>query len=351
MKEEKKERITKTELAIGAKKASEPIAKHHISEPEKPHEKAEHKHTEQRPAATQHTTYAKKGLIHEYLQSWKSITQLKFIFVVGFDLLLYVLLYFLFLGFGSIISFFVEPFKSTGLNSFASQTAEQLAAYQQSLYSLIGVVFLLSIAFSILFVLIWSVSRGLIWAKLLDKRMTLRYFWKFFLLNLIWVLLWAVILIAAGMILYNTASANSPTALILGIIFVLLYLIMAYFMYILYYKFTEGDNRIFRSLKESFVICRTRFPKLWPFLLIIVISLYLNFWLLKETFVTGITRFTKLGLPFLLIIATIIIAAVFSLVFKLLPDIVMNILSTILVFAVFGWVKLYAAEALKERAR
>lgn len=319
MKEEKHDtHIKKTELVIGAKKADD-AAKHHISKPEKPHEKAE-----QRPAATQHAephnmTYAKKGLIHEYLRSWKSITKLKFLFVVGFDLMLYVLLYFLFLGFGSIISFFVEPFKSTGLKSFASQTAEQLAAYQQSLYSLIGVVFLLSIAFSILFVLIWSVSRGLIWAKLLDKRMTLRYLWKFFLLNLIWILLWAIILIAAGMILYNTASAGSPTALILGIIFVLLYLIMVYFMYILYYKFTEGDNRIFRSL--------------------------------KETFVTGITRFTKLGLPFLLIIATIIIAAVFSMVFKLLPDIIMNILSTILVFAVFGWVKLYAAEVLKERAK
>src|SRR3989344_5010622 len=139
MKEEKKEHIKKTELVIGAKKANEPV--HHISKPEKPHEKAEQKHTEQKPAVTPHAIYTKKGLIHEYLQSWKSITQLKFIFVVGFDLMLYVLLYFLFLGFGSIVNFFVEPFKSTGLASFASQTAEQLAAYQQALYSLIGVVF------------------------------------------------------------------------------------------------------------------------------------------------------------------------------------------------------------------
>src|SRR3989344_7055057 len=116
--EAKKESVKTTELYIGAKEAPVRLEKEHIEHqrkaqakeerkagmpeklPEKPAGKMQEKPHE-KPAAKaheeKHAYHAahppKKGLIHEYLQSWKEIKSLKIAIVVGYDLLFYALLF------------------------------------------------------------------------------------------------------------------------------------------------------------------------------------------------------------------------------------------------------------------
>ncbi|PIN86810.1 hypothetical protein COV19_02965 [Candidatus Woesearchaeota archaeon CG10_big_fil_rev_8_21_14_0_10_44_13] len=325
-KEAKKEHIHKTELVVGPKEKQ----KHHIDAPQMPEKKSEmhpaaaHKHISQQ--SSQHAQHAssysssilrRKGLISEYLASWKEVRSLKYLLLILLDVGLYVVLYPLFYLFGLFVGKILQPFQSINVDNLATQTPEQLGIYQQSLSGIVLFLFLLCLAFSLLFILIWSLSRGMMWSKLLDRKITLRYLGKFYLLNLLWSLGWGVIAAFYSVFFYRFAGSSQVVGTIMTIAFILLFLIMTYFMYILYYIFTEGENLIFRSLKEAFVL--------------------------------GVTRFTSLALPLLMVIGSVVLIGLFSYIFKLLPQIVMEILSYMLFFGVFAWIKIYCSNALKER--
>lgn len=266
-------------------------------------------------AAPAHASH-KKSIFHTYLQSWKQVKTAKYFLIVMYDLIFYVLLFPLFYGYGYLINMLVKPFKDLDTSALTSKTAEQLALYQQSLSGVIVFVFLISIVFSLLFVLIWSLSRAFMWTKLLDKKLTGRYIGKFYLLNMIWMFLVSVLFIIASVVFYSVASASTVGGIVVGIIMALLLVIVVYFMYILYYKFSH-ELKIFRSLLDMVVL--------------------------------GFTKLPRLILPLLLVVCTLAVVTVLSYVLKLLPQIAMEVISYLLFFGIFGWVKLYAADVLKEK--
>lgn len=292
---------------------------------EEPNKMAEQKAPEkqkQEQKAQQHAAHhpahpaRKKGLFHTYLQSWKQVKTAKYPLIVMYDLIFYVLLFPLFYGYGYFINMLVKPFKDLDTSALTSKTAEQLGLYQQSLSGVIVFVFLISIVFSLLFVLIWSLSRAFMWTKLLDKKLTGKYIGKFYLLNMIWMLLVSVLFIIASVVFYSVASASAVGGIVVGIIMALLLVIVVYFMYILYYKFSH-ELKIFRSLLDMIVL--------------------------------GVTKLPRLILPLLLVVCTLAVVTALSYVLKLLPQIAMEIISYLLFFGIFGWVKLYAADVLKEK--
>lgn len=293
----KKKHVKTTKIVAGHRH-------HKLEEPPKPR-KGHHVH---------HKAH-KKGILKQYIGTWKEVKSFSFIMLVLFDLLFYALMYPLFYGYGYFIDRFAAPFQSTDLGALAG--SEQLAMYEQSLAGLIVFVFLLSLAFSLLFILIWSLSRAFIWTRLLGKKITGKYIGKFYLLNVIWIVGWVIFFIIYGVLFYKIASASKAGGIITGIIFVLLFITMVYFMYIMYYRFTMGENRIWRSLKEAFVL--------------------------------GTIKCPRLTLPVIMVLGTIVIAALFSISFKLLPKLLMDILSYILFFGVFAWVKVYGVDVLREK--
>lgn len=309
-KEGKKEHIHTTELVVGPKqqKPSNPPHHVHITPPKMPERTPEHhlKHPLHR-----------KGLLSEYIQSWKSIASLNFLLIVLYDLGFYAALYYLLFGYGVLINKIMAPFKDININSIIAQTPEQLGIYQQSISGTIAYVLLASIAFSLLFMLIWSLSRGLIWSRLLGRKISGRYIGKFYLLNMVWIIGWTLIFMIWALLFYKIGSASKVGGAALIATFIILYLLMTYLMYMLYYIFTTTDSMIWRSLRDAFA--------------------------------RGIRFFTRLALPLLMLLGTILAIGIVSYVFKLLPQIVMEIISYILFFGVFAWMKLYAADILKER--
>ncbi|MFC1734194.1 hypothetical protein ACFL6I_28150 [candidate division KSB1 bacterium] len=288
--------------------------KKHARKTEHAHKHVEHNHKQ---ALHPHKPPVhKKGLWQEYFQSLKDVKSLTFLLIFAFDLVFFALMYPLIYLYGYFINRLIAPYMGLDVASLTSQSTDQLAIYQQSLTNLIVFTVLLTIALVLLLVLVWSVSRALIWTRLLARKMTFRYFGKFYLLNLVWIAISTIVLVFFGTIFYASGSANKILGIITGIIFLIVFITLVYLMYILYYVFTKGDNLVWKSLKEAFVL--------------------------------GTMRCPKLTLPVVLVLGTVVVSFA-TLLFKLLPKIMMDVLSYVVFFGVFAWVKIYAVDVLKER--
>lgn len=159
------------------------------------------------------------------------------------------------------------------------------------------------ILFIIIIILIYTLFKGLIYCKTLNKKFSLKYYYKFILLNLIWLTSCILISYALLRLLPNFYF------------FLLLLILWAYFTLILYIDFTE-------KLKIKSAI--------------------------ESLYKIGIMNFHKIITPYLYALAVFIIIALVSMLFIFIPDLLSSILSSILLLLFMAWLRFYLADAIKK---
>ncbi|MBD3248745.1 hypothetical protein GF336_01750 [Candidatus Woesearchaeota archaeon] len=227
----------------------------------------------------------------------------EFIFILLYDLLFYLIFIPFSYLFAYIINSKTNAIDMSVLEQHTLQTmplaeSEIILSQMQSLvYWIVGLgIILASIA-----ILSWSLSRGLIYTRLLKQRFDKKYFKRFNLLNLLLL----IIIIIISMIIFSLASLN-PYAVFL---YIPVFIIAAYFITLTYIQFTK-KTKIFKAIEKG----------------------------LKA-------GFTKNIIPALIILGVFILL---NLLASILPyNIIIN---TALLFIFITWARVYFVEAVKSRS-
>ena len=172
------------------------------------------------------------------INSFKRIN-LKILLILIFD----ILFYFIFIQVGK---FLLKVITKKADNVDLTQNLIDLN--QQAANNLLSSMreFFLFFAFSIILFLIlmiisWSIFNGLIWSIVSDKKFNLKFFKKFFLLNLICLQIWFLLIILFAIIMKPQTAA----------IFMIIILIIAFYLTNILYPLFLKENRI-RKIKEAF---------------------------------------------------------------------------------------------------
>ena len=188
-----------------------------------------------------------------FLDSFKKI-DLKIFFIVFFDLIFYSLMPLIAItGFGVIQNKAMALDFGQNLFQLGAENAEALlAGLKGFLFVLIGMLLLMFLVI----IIDWSIFKGLSWGFTLKKKFSFNYFLRFFLLNLVWLGMLAVL-----MFLIALAFKGEPLML-LGISFeagmASIYLlalmgIWLYFTNIIYVLFLKNEKKAVRkALKLGF---------------------------------------------------------------------------------------------------
>ncbi len=161
------------------------------------------------------------------------------------------------------------------IQDLASQSPAQISMVTAQLNSFMAV-FIASVLLMIIIILAaWSFSRGLIYTKILKKKLTLKYFLKFMLLNLIIGIIF-LLLLASFSVFIKVSSFK--------ILLVISALITVYLLTFTYIYFTK-NNQIFYALGKSIQAVPKIKTLFIPCLLILAVFIILTaiFSLLKIT--------------------------------------------------------------------
>lgn len=164
---------------------------------------------------------------------------------------------------------------------------------------------ILAILFLLIFYLIWSLFKGLIYTRMMNKRFTMKYFIKKYLLNMMWITSWLIILVGTLLIIKLE---------VMPYMFWILVMLMFHLTIILYIRFTE-KNKIFTSIKLAFK--------------------------------TGIKKIHYFILPYLLIFVAFFIVSGISYLGTYLHSIISLTITIILLLLFLAWSRYYIIETVK----
>ncbi len=175
--------------------------------------------------------------------------------------------------------------------------------------------FIIAIALAILLpIVLFTISRYLIWGQLARKPFVRRNMWKFFGLQLFWLLLMALPLIIAIAPLYALAQIARTTAgqlnapFLLVLLFWVIALLIIYFTHNLYYYFAQ-TNQVFESIKRTFV---RGFKKLhYRALPGVIILLILVLWMYASGAISTLFGITPLSTGMKVITAIVLLITIF----------------------------------------
>jgi len=209
-----------------------------------------------------------KKQLHDFKDSLK--INLDFLQLLLYDLLFYAIAIPSAIIFGKLIANQTKTMDLTSLNQ--GLLAQQATAELQSIMSQVG--HLLLFFFIGLFLLIiivlaaWALSRGLIYNKLLNKKLTKAFFFKFMAMNLLFGFFLAMIFFLLGT--FVTVSK------IFIIPFYASFFVCSYFITLTYIFFTK-KVKVFEALGDSLSKGAAIFPKIWlPCLLILIMFMVLG---------------------------------------------------------------------------
>ncbi len=226
------------------------------------------------------------------------------LYVILLDLLCICATFVLSLFYSLATSKIAASLQNLDLANIAAMGAEGLEQYA----ALKGAMYLFLIYSAILFILIllaYSLFQGLIWNTVLKKRFTWKYFGKFSLLNLIWVLAWLIISILLLFILKDAV-------IILVILTYVLLFVMFYLTTILYVMFTK-KRKMWQSIKDTFNIGKR-------------VHLFI--------------------LPYLLVLGLFIVLNLVLIIFSLLPQQIYMFINLIILLAFFAWFRFYISDVI-----
>lgn len=203
--------------------------------------------------------YFKKSL-KTLLDSFKEIN-LKASFIILADMLFYMAFMLMMFLWNIALGHLFKDFPVESIKNITSLSEEQLGQLAGPMHDVL-VSLTVSVPLIILLTIaLWSLSKGIIWNLVLKKKFSLSYFWKFSLLNLIWILLWFV---PSLFFLFSFKTTMAAFFLVFASAALL------YSTPILFIIFTK-ENIIFKSIKETF---KTAFGKIHHFIVPYIIILF-----------------------------------------------------------------------------
>lgn len=203
-----------------------------------------------------------------FVNSFKKINPKTF-FIIFFDLLFFVFLPLIVLAPSNIIQK-----KLTALEQKLS--TDIMTIYTQNLASEVAGFFFFFIALIMLIIILiiinYSIFKGIVWCMSLNKKFNLKFFFKFLLLNLRWLGLYCILLLAFGMVF------KSEPMMFLGLYFhsgiaaiyqLILTIFWIYFTNIIYTLFIKNKKKPVREgLKFGF---KNLFSFFLPYLTLTII--------------------------------------------------------------------------------
>jgi len=278
----------------------------------KPEEKHKVEHAEKKIHEKQKHNHGFSAEFKHCLHSFKELKSVKALVVASFDVLFYILMFVFTLLFSYMSNLISNPLNAVDPNALLSSTAEQIGDTKVMMTRILVLLFIAVFIYLLLVLLSFVLSRYLIWTTLLNKKMDLKVYFKFVLLNAIWI--FCVVIIAVVLLLPLKVMQSQVVIMLYSIIFAVFTIIVMYFTYLMYYTFTE-KNLVFHSIKNSLV--------------------------------SGITRLRKLWFPVALILVVFVIATIISLPTNWLPKIAEDIFAGILLVVFLTWVKIYSVSVMQ----
>ena len=261
---------------------------------------------------------AKKGYFKDqwnlFIGSFRNI-KLSSVFIMLYDALFYVLLLSLFWIWNSFVGL-ISPKNLQNIQSISQQQLQALASTNAELQTFTVIFTISMVLLFLLSILAWVFSRALIWNRIMDKKLSLRYIWKYSILNVLW---WIILAIVFGALLMAFMSVKTAVVIIIALT-VLAYLLAILFFFATQFisiKFTvDSKLRVFSSIKAAFAFT---FGKLG-----------------------------KIAVPALFLL---LVFAVFNLLVflaALLPESVSLSLSMIMLLVFMMWARYYSVSLLKD---
>lgn len=247
----------------------------------------------------------------DFLASFRSLFTKKSLFIILLDAAFYL--------FAIVFSLIIGKVGKTWAGSMVASlgSLSYTDTTQQAAIKWVAVkVFIFLVLFLLLILLAWLVSRGIIWALLAGKRYTWSFAWRFSVMNLLWI----IIMLVPGFFLFkglyqSVQFGPTPATQTYYYYHVIFLIIILYLSYLLNYLFTRHER------------------------------VFLTF---KETAKQAVLGFPRIVVPFVLMLATLVVLGFVSKALNALPNAVSSIIGTILFLASFTWAKTYYSSALSQ---
>jgi len=226
-------------------------------------------------------------IFKEFLRTFRFKSN--FLYILFYDLLFYGVIVPLF----SLFSFLmnkkmvaVDPSILSNFNpsSLTNVTAAQTQQMQLALQSLQGFMYTLIIGIILLIIiglLVFTLTRTLIWNHLLKKKFDIKKYLKFNLLNLLLallaVILYVIIRIIAPFIINPLIRISFNFALFVSAtLFLLIFIAVIYFVSLVFFNYTKKEE-VFGSISKTFKLIKTIFHKIYiSYLFILIYSFSLS---------------------------------------------------------------------------
>ena len=192
-----------------------------------------------------------------FIASFKQINK-RYIFIVLYDLV-FIAIFFL------VIPLFSKIFMSKLQNVTTLEGAASVLIMLLAYLATVTIILLLS----------YSVSRGLIWSMILKKKFTAPFFKKFLLLNFLW---WLILALPFLIVLGAKQEYLFYFIAIIAIIYIHLTSIM-------HYDFTK-NQRIGKAMKNAFKLTYTNFKSFllpYAYVTLVYFILLQVFWIVPQT--------------------------------------------------------------------
>ena len=255
----------------------------------------------------------KLPFFQQYSVGWKNVNSLSFFLAALTDVLFFILFFGSVLAFGRFGSYFAG---SVIPSSFVSPNPLQNAVgFSGNVQGFYAIIIVMAILLFVVEVLLFSVSRALIWSRMLGITVSRTYFVKFFTASLLWFAMLFVISAILFLPLVIAAMADKLDSISFYVyIFPVFFVVADYYSYLLMYLLAR-TQKTFSSIKNAVKL--------------------------------GTLNLNRLGPHAIAAVATVGIVALASRLLLLLPETILTPLSYVLFFGMFTWVKFYAADVFR----
>ncbi|MBW2981349.1 hypothetical protein KY343_00585 [Candidatus Woesearchaeota archaeon] len=270
---------------------------------------------------------SKKSIIKEKWKLFINSFKLKsnFIYIALYDLLFYSVMI-LFILFSNILekkSAAIDPDILSKLTSAVNVTAAQTQELQQMAQSMQSFIYFL--IFGIIFLtiaalLIYTLSRTLIWNNLLEKKFDLKKYLKFNVLNIVFavilgIILYIILRLRMSVMLFLVDISIDFALIVSSILFLIIFTAISYFSSLLYINYTLKPE-IFNSFSRTFKLIKNKFQ--------------------------------NISYSYLFIFITAILASLIARIFWLVPFQIQQYSNIVIVILFAAWMRIYILNVIKK---
>jgi hypothetical protein len=160
-----------------------------------------------------------------------------------------------------------------------------------------------------------ALFKGIIWAIIMNKKINAKFFFKFWALNLIWMIIVCGLMIFLISSIFMKFQPNETNYSISILAMNLYFLLVLYFTTIMYYAFAKTGK-----IKET----------------------------IKVLWTIGIKKIHKFVMPAFAIVIIVIILSIILLPLKLLPEIAMSIITAPILLFLIHWIRNYLTNVIED---